>query len=59
MLTEGKFTASNRWIEKFKKRKGLSVQKKTNKKSTSVHKRLPKVKNFHWWAIYQMRTEDP
>ena len=29
----------------------------TNKKSKSVEERLPAVRNFHWWAIYQMALE--
>jgi len=34
-------------------------RKKTNKKSKSVEERLPAVRNFHWWAIYQMTLEKP
>ena len=34
-------------------------REKTNKKSQSVEERLAKVKNFHWYTIYKMATEDP
>ena len=44
---ENKFKASNKWLHGFKKRKGVSKQRKTNKKSKSVQERLPQVKNFH------------
>ena len=51
--------ASNRWLLNFTKRKGISKQRKTNKKSKSVEERIPQVKNFHWWAVYEMATQDP
>ena len=34
-------------------------QKKTNKKSKSIPERIPKVKNFHWYTVYQMALEEP
>ena len=56
---EGTFKASDKWLHNFTKRKGISKQWKTNKKSKSIEERLPKVRNFHWWAVYKMATEDP
>ena len=50
---------SNKWLHKFARRKGISKQRKTNKKSKSVIERIPQVSNFHWWAVYQMATEEP
>jgi len=47
------------WLQGFIKRKGISSQRKTNKKNKSVEERLPQIKNFHHWAIYSMRTEEP
>ena len=55
----GSFKASNMWLSKFTHRYGISNQKKTNKKSKSIEERLPAVRNFHWWAIYQMALEKP
>ena len=57
--TEGKFKASDKWKDNFIKRFGITNQKKTNKKSKSIEERLPQVRNFHWWAIYQIVTEKP
>ena len=56
---EEKFKASNKWVQRFMKRKGLSVQKKTGKKHRPTAELLPRVKNFHWYSIYQMASEDP
>jgi len=56
---ENKFKASDRWLHNFTRRRGISKQRKTNKKSQSVEERLAKVKNFHWYTIYKMATEDP
>ncbi len=56
---KAKFKGSDKWLHGFKKRFGISMQEKTNRKSTSVEERLPKVQNFHWWAIYQMALEKP
>ena len=56
---ENKFKGSNMWLKGFKERRGVSHQRKTNNKSKSVEERLPQIKNFHWWAIYQMALEDP
>ncbi len=56
---EEKFKGSNRWVGGFMKRKGLSVQKKTGKKHRPIHELLPRVKNFHWYSIYQMANEEP
>ena len=53
------FKASNKWIQGFMKRKGLSVQKKTGKKHRPTEELLPRVKNFHWYSIYQMAAEEP
>ena len=33
------------------------VPRKTNKKLKSVEERLPMVKNFHWWTIYQWQLK--
>ena len=44
--TDGKFVESNKWIKKFKKRKGLSVQKRTNKKTQVFKKGSLKLKIF-------------
>ena len=57
--TDGKFKASNKWLFNFTKRWGISKQKTTNKKSKSLEERLPKIRDFHWYTIYQMTTEDP
>ena len=56
---DGKFKGSNKWLSGFTKRKGVSMQIKTNKKSKSIKERLPKVKNFHYWSIYRMALEEP
>ena len=53
------FKASNKWIGGFNKRFGITLQRKTNSKSKSLTERLPKIKNFHWYAIYQMALEPP
>ena len=53
------FKGGSRWISKFTNRFGISLQAKTNKKSKSIEERLPQVRNFHWWAVYQMALEDP
>ena len=53
------FAASNKWVRMFCERNGISMQKKTNKKSKSIEERLPKIKRFHWWAQYQMALEEP
>ena len=53
------FKASNRWLQGYKKRWGISRQKKTNKKNKSTKERIPQVSNFHYWAIYKMRLEQP
>ena len=53
------FKASCKWLQGFNKRKGISSQKETNKKSRSVEERIPLVKNFHWYTIYQMAGEKP
>ena len=53
------FKGSNKWIRNFNRRNGISLQIKTNTKNQSVAERLPKVKNFHWWSVYQMATEEP
>ena len=53
------FKAGNQWLSMFCKRKGISMQVKTHRKSKSVAERLPRIKRFHWYAIYQMATEDP
>ena len=56
---DNKFKGGNKWLHNFTKRKGFSKQRKTNNKSQFITKRLPQVKNFHWYTIYQMATEDP
>jgi len=38
------FAASNKWLRLFCERYGISMQKKTNKKSKSIEERLPKIK---------------
>ena len=55
----GAFKASWKWLNNFTKRWGISKQKKTNKKSKSLEERMPQIRNFHWYTIYQMTTEDP
>ena len=56
---DGDFKASNKWLSGFTKRWGVSKQKKTNKKSKSLEERMPQIRNFHWYTIYQMAKEDP
>ena len=51
------FKASDQWSYKFRKRYGITRQRKTNKKSKSIEERLHLVKNFHWWTIYKMAKE--
>ena len=48
---------SNKWKSKFCKRWKISVQKKTNGKSKSVAERIHKVKNYHFYTIYQAATQ--
>ena len=57
--TDGKFKASDKWLFNFTKCWGISKQKKTKKKSKSLEERLPKIRDFHWYTIYQTATEDP
>lgn len=56
---QNSFSATNHWVGNFMKRKGLSVQKKTNRKHRSIQELLPRVKNFHWHSIYHMALLDP
>ena len=56
---DGALKASNKWLSGFTKRWGVTKQKKTNKKSKSIEERMPQIRNFHWYTIYQMATEDP
>ena len=56
---ENKFKGSSMWLSNFVKRHGISKQRKTNKKNKSIAERLPQIKNFHYWAIYKMATEEP
>ena len=53
------FKAEDNWLNKFTKRKGVFKQRKTNGKILSFAERLSQIKNFHWYSIYQMATEDP
>ena len=53
------FKAENKWHNNFTKRKKISKQRKINGKSQSIAERLPKIKNYHWYTIYQIATEDP
>lgn len=53
------FKESNKWLRYFTKRRGISKQKKTKKKSISLIERLPQIRNFHCYISYQMTTEDP
>ncbi len=41
------FKASNRWLSRFTRSFNLSLRRKTNCKSVSIDKRLPKIKRFH------------
>ena len=52
-----KFKASNRWLQGFQERKGVSVRVQTNKKSRSQFKRSRLVRNFHWFAMYKAPLE--
>ena len=54
-----KFKASNRWFMRFKKRWGYSFQEKTNVKKKSVAARLPYVKKFHQYLLYEAFREEP
>ena len=54
-----KFNTSDKWLNGFAKRKGLSYRKKTNKKSLSAIKRSLRVRRFHWYAIYKARLLPP
>ena len=53
------FKASWKWLSMFCERKGVSLQRKTHRKSRSIKERLPKIRRFHWYAVYQMADEDP
>ena len=53
---DNKFKGGDKWLHNFTKRNGISKQRKTNNKSQSITERL--VKNFHWYTIYQMATEE-
>ena len=48
------FKASNKWLQGFKERNGISVRVRTNKKSRSNFKRSHMVRNFHWNMMYQL-----
>ena len=48
----------HRWVQKFMKRKKLSVRKATNKKKKSIWERLHKIHNFHHFCVYEL-ADDP
>ena len=50
----------DKWLHHFyQTKKGCPHTERQNNKSQSITERLPQVKNFHWYTIYQMATEDP
>ena len=53
------FKGSDHWIANFVRRWGISNQRQTNKKAKSVEARLPQVRRFHQYAVYQMALEKP
>ena len=42
-------------IEFYQAKRNI-VTKKNKQKSKSVEERIPKVKNFQWWANYEMAS---
>ena len=61
---ERKFYQKTFWViqSKIKTKTELKReerQEKTNKKNKSTKERIPQVSNFHYWAIYKMRLEQP
>ena len=54
-----KFKASSQWMDAFRKRWGFSFQEKTNVKKKSVHARLPYVRKFHQYLLYEAFNEEP
>ena len=51
-----KFTQT--WVRNFMKREDLSIRRKTNRKQTSIWKRIHKIENYHWFCIYKL-SDDP
>ena len=51
------FKATDKWLQGFKKRKGISVRVQINKKSRSQFKRSRMVRNFHYYTMYNAPLE--
>ena len=48
------FKASNRWLQNFMERNGISVRVRTNKKSRSAFTRSRLMRNWHWNIMYNL-----
>ena len=44
----------SKWCQNYKRRQGLSVRRRTNKKKTSVFERLHKIHGYHGYCQYDM-----
>ena len=53
------FKASSKWFDNFRKRWGFSFQEKTNVMKKSVRERLPYVKKYHLFFLYEAFKEEP
>ena len=51
-------TFGNKWVRGSMKRKNISLQKKTNCKSTSLFRKMHKVVNYHYFIIFMMANPD-
>ena len=53
------FTASDRWLQKFRKRQSLSVLRITNRNSLPTRDRLQSLLRFHLALLLRARGGDP
>ena len=52
-----KFKATNRWLQGFQDRKGISDRVQTNKKSKSQFTRSRLVRNFRYYTMFKAALE--
>lgn len=50
---------TNKWARGFRKRKGISLQKRTNNKAKSLLEKIHLIQNYHQWLIYSFPNEEP
>jgi hypothetical protein len=54
-----RFNAENGWVSGYCKRWKISSQARTNKHQVPLEKRLPGIKKFHRFLIYDMQNRQP